>query len=218
MTIAINEKSSVPSNRFATQRFVLRRVTWEGYESILEALREQRVFVTYNRGALELMSPSPEHERIGWLLARMIHIYTECKRVPLMSLGMTTWRREASARGLEADQCFFVQHEPQVRGKREFDPAVDPPPDLAIEVDLKSSSVAKEEVYAGLGIAELWRYDNGRVVIMVLGREGRYQEVPSGPALPALLTDVLTDWVERGLGMGETDFAIAFREWAEQAD
>ncbi|HSI36763.1 MAG: Uma2 family endonuclease [Phycisphaerae bacterium] len=219
MTIATPETSPGKVDRFSTQRFTMHDVSWDAYESLLRATGDgRRVFITYNRGTLELMSPSPEHERIGWVLARLVQTYAEVKRLPLLSLGMTTWRRRSTERGLEADQCFYIQNAPRmtprVRTRTPIDLSVDPPPDLAIEVDLSQSSADKEGTYAGLGVPELWRYEeDGRVVVLSLVG-GRYVPTAQSIAFPSLPMAAVAEWVERGLSMDETEFAIEFRAWA----
>ncbi|MEO8892528.1 MAG: Uma2 family endonuclease, partial [Coleofasciculaceae cyanobacterium] len=65
--------------------------------------------------------------------------------------------------GKEPDSCYYIQNEAQVRGKIELDFTVDPPPDLALEIDITSSSINQLEIYADLGIPEVWRYD-GRTI------------------------------------------------------
>jgi Uma2 family endonuclease len=214
MTIA----SPIPAQRrdpFASQRFTLYNVSWESYEAILEALRDQRVYLTYNQGALEFMSPSPAHEKFGSLLGRLVQQYTLVLRIPLFSLAQTTWRRQDADRGLEADQCFYVQHEPEMRHKEKIDLTIDPPPDLAIEVDLSSSSVDKEDVYAGLRIPELWRYEDGQLQVTQL-RNGRYIPIDRSPALPALPVSELMRFVDLRQSMGETELVATFADWVER--
>jgi Uma2 family endonuclease len=204
-----------PCDRFATQRFTLYNVPWESYEAILEALGEQRVYLTYNQGALELMSPSPAHEKFGSLLARFVHQYTLVLRIPIFSLAQTTWRRRDVERGLEADQCFYVQHEAAMRRKVKIDLTLDPPPDLAIEVDLSSSSVEKEAVYAGLRVPELWRFEDGELQVTTL-QQGTYVRVGQSPALPGLPVHELMRFVDMRDDIGETEAIVAFTEWVEQ--
>jgi Uma2 family endonuclease len=215
MTIAAPSHEQIRrGDPFATQRFTLYNVPWETYEAILELLGEQRVYITYNRGALELMSPSPTREKFGGLLARLVHMYTLVRRIPIFSLGQTTWRRRDADRGLEADQCFYIQHEGRMRHKEVIDLAVDPPPDLAIEVDLSSSSVDKEDVYAGLGVPELWRYEEGQIQVTTL-EQGSYLPAERSPSLPELPVGELMRFVDMRRTMGETDLLAAFEEWVK---
>lgn len=45
-------------------------ISWNTYETLLEELRDRRLRLTYNRGNLEIMAPSPEHE-----LSKEVWIY-----------------------------------------------------------------------------------------------------------------------------------------------
>jgi len=216
MSVAVqNQRRVQPGDPFAEQRFVIYGVPWESYEALVDALADQRVFLTYNKGTLELMSPSPRHEKIGLLLARFIHAYTEMLRIPLLSLGMTTWKRSDLDKGLEADQCFYVQHEAALRHKDQIDLSIDPPPDLALEVDLSHSSADKEDVYASLGVPELWRFEDEQLTATIL-EGGRYKKVAKSPAFPQLPVEELTRFLEMRGTMGETELICAFREWVQQ--
>jgi Uma2 family endonuclease len=215
MTVANPPLPTRASDPFATQRFTLQNVSWDVYEAILNGLGEQRVYLTYNRGALELMSPSPRHEKFGSLVARLVQMYTHVARIPLFSLGQTTWRRRDLERGLEPDQCFYIQHESQMRHKESIDLSVDPPPDLAIEIDLSSSSVGKEDVYAGLGLPELWRYEDGRIIVTLL-QDGEYRPVERSRALPNLPIVELNRFFNMRQSMGETELVHAFADWVGQ--
>ncbi|NER35538.1 MAG: hypothetical protein F6J93_16360 [Oscillatoria sp. SIO1A7] len=89
-----------------------------------------------------------------------------------MGLKSTTWRDRPKAVGKEADECFYIQSEAAMRGKLEIDLQVDPPPDLAIEIDLTSSSIDKMAVYRELKVPEVWRWRNGKLTIQILGDNG----------------------------------------------
>lgn len=216
MTLATPvEPRTLESDPSAGQRLVLYGISWESYEAILEALSEQRIFLTYDKGTLEFMSPSPRHEMLGLLIARMIHTYTQVRRVPIFSLGMTTWKRRDLEKGLEADQCFYVENELQMRQKRQVDLTIDPPPDLAIEVDLSHSSMERQSIYAALAVPELWRYEGGRLFPMVL-KGGSYIESTASPAFPNLSVGELARFIEMRNSMGETELICAFQDWVEQ--
>jgi Uma2 family endonuclease len=49
-----------------------------------------------------------------------------------------------------------------------FDHTIDPPPDLAIEVDITRRSIPREPIYAALGVPELWRFEKQRLVVRIL--------------------------------------------------
>ena len=85
------------------QRFLLENVDWNFYQDILRRLGDRPVFVTYDRGSLELMSPSRRHESYGRIIGRMIEALTEELNIPIVSGGSATFRREDQDRGLEPD-------------------------------------------------------------------------------------------------------------------
>lgn len=193
-------------------RVVLYDVSWQTYELLLRDLEEQHVFLTYDRGTLEIMSPLFKHERAGRLLARLVQSYTEIRDIPIVSCGTTTWRRESLARGLEADECFYVQNEPLIRGREEVSLDRDPPPDLAIEVDITRSSLEKQTIYAALRIPELWRFENDQLQIFVLQSNGEYQQVDQSPALPGLALAQIDRFMRLRMAIGETEWIRAFRD------
>jgi Uma2 family endonuclease len=71
-------------------------------------------------------------------------------------------------RGIEPDECYYIQHAAVVRDRSEIDLHVDPAPDLGVEVDLTSSALDKQSIYAALGIVELWRYDGQTTCVYAL--------------------------------------------------
>ena len=132
---------------------VLYDVSWETYETILSAFSEHpKLRITYYQGTLELMTPLPEHETYSWTLGRLIAVMTEEFGLEIRGLKSSTWRLKPKAAGKEADECFYIQNEAAVRDKLNIDLKIDPPPDLAIEIDLTSSSIDKMAVYFELKV------------------------------------------------------------------
>ena len=89
------------------------------------------------------MSPSARHEGYARYIDFVIGIWTEELNTPVRGLRQMTCKREDIAKGLEPDDCYYVQNEAKVRNKIEIDFATDPPPDLAIEVEVSQSSIKK---------------------------------------------------------------------------
>jgi len=199
-----------------SQRIVLYDISWETYEALLRDLECQHLFLTYDRGALELMSPLPKHDRSGRLLGRLLYVYTEMCGIPIASFGMTTWRRKDLAKGLEADECYYVRNEPAVRGREDITLEKDPPPDLAIEVDITRSTLAKQEIYASLGIPELWRYEDEHLTVRELRDDGKYALVSASPSFPDLPLGQMERFMHMRHGRGETDWIRAFRDWVAE--
>jgi Uma2 family endonuclease len=197
---------------------LLRGISWQTYESLLNELQAegQHLRLTYDQGLLEIMSPSPWHGKAGLLIARLVEIYTLEKQIPLVGLGNTTWRRESLAKGIEADECYYIQNAAWAAGREEFDLAVDPPPDLAIEIDITSSSLDKQSIYAALGVPELWRFENEKLIILQLSHSGIYEAAPVSLFLPALTPAVIERTVEeRTSSKTDTQIMADFVKWVQ---
>lgn len=200
----------------AEQKILLSNVSWETYERLLEDhLDSSAPRFTFDRGMLEIMSPSPEHEKLNRRIALLVQAVTEEMGVESEDLGSTTFRREDLERGFEPDSCFYIQNEEQVRGKDRIDLAVDPPPDLVIEVDITSPSINKLPIYAQLGVPEVWRYDGVKLEILRLG-DARYAEVTESTVLLSLTSSVLTGLMERSKSLRRTVWLREVREAARK--
>jgi Uma2 family endonuclease len=115
---------------------VLHGVSWKLYRKLRRMRANRNIRMTYDRGELEIMSPSPEHEGFACLLGDLIRIWTLELGIPIRSCGRMTVRRSVLERGFEPDNCYYIQHEPQMWNKRKINFKTDPPPDLAVEVEV----------------------------------------------------------------------------------
>jgi Uma2 family endonuclease len=199
----------------APQRFLLRGVDWETYCKLRDALQERHLRLTYDRGNLELMTLSLAHERYGSLLGRMIETLTMELGLPLQSAGSTTLDREDLDRGVEADRCYYLEHEPLIRNKEEIDLTVDPPPDLAIEIDVSRSSLKRLAIYAALRIPEVWRFDQEKLWIYRLDSDEQYVPVERSGHFPFLPISDVASFLHRRSQMDENSLIRAFREWVQ---
>jgi Uma2 family endonuclease len=198
----------------AEQRVLLRNIGWETYERLLEERGDSRVpRLAYDRGALEIMSPSSERERVAYFVALLVAVLAEETRVNAYGVGSTTYRRGDIGRGFEPDASFYIENEERIHGKPRIDLYEDPLPDLVIEVDITSPSLDKFPIYARLGVREVWRYDGTRATVFLL-EEGEYTEAGESTALPPLTSDVLTRFILESASLGSTDWLRRVREWA----
>ncbi|AKE64439.1 Flavodoxin reductases (ferredoxin-NADPH reductases) family 1 [Microcystis aeruginosa NIES-2549] len=147
-------------------------ISWETYETLLEELNNRRLRLTYNRGTLEIMAPSPEHELSKEVLGRFVETLAEELAVQIYPLGSTTFKRPEIS-GAEPDKCFYIYNIDAVRGKKRLDLNEDPPPDLVLEIDVTSSSQNRLQVYADLGVREVWIY-NGEFLAIQQLENGTY--------------------------------------------
>ncbi len=197
----------------AEQRTVLHNISWQTFEVLLKETGEGRGSrFAYDDGILEIMAPLFEHESPKINLDRFVFILAEELEIEIKSAGSMTLKREDLRKGIEPDNCYYVQNEPVVRVRQQLDLANDPPPDLAIEIDITSSSVNKLGIYSALGVRELWRYD-GRVLMFYELVEGSYVEREFSVAFGLVSCGELGRFVEQSKAGGEMAVLKAFREW-----
>lgn len=194
----------------------LENLDWPTYESLLGRLEGQNVRLTYDRGSLTLKSPSAEHERYAYLLGRLVDIVTEELNIPMEGLRTLTCRREDLACGLEPDCCFYIANEPRVRGKPELDFRVDPPPDLAIEVDISNSFSQKLPIYAALGVPEAWRFDGEELEVHLLQPDGRYVMGSVSSTFPQVALGELRGFLNEAGKMDGTTWSKTVRAWVRE--
>ncbi|MEW6277545.1 MAG: Uma2 family endonuclease [Candidatus Eremiobacterota bacterium] len=123
----------------STDRLVI-QASWEEYTRFLEAVGERRIRLTCDRGTLELVTPSPLHERRKSLLGLLVEAAMEELEIDYVHGGSTTFRREQLDRGMEPDECYWIANYERVRDCLDIDLDVHPPPDLAIEVEVTPAS------------------------------------------------------------------------------
>jgi Uma2 family endonuclease len=211
--LAIREQTS---HTPAEQRVIVQPVSWTTYEQLLADLASQSsTRLTYDRGILEIMSPLPEHEEGNRTIALLVEVLAEEMGIDVRNFGSTTFRREDLARGFEPDSCFYIQHEADISGKSTIDLTVDSPPDLVIEVDITSGSLAKLPIYAQVGVPEIWRYDGQRLRIYILTTEG-YVESDTSLALPLLTGQRLSEALVQSKTVKRTALLRSFRTWVRQ--
>jgi Uma2 family endonuclease len=186
-----------------SELIVLTGVRWLTYKALaLDLAEKPSKKLAYDQGILEIMTPLPEHEISKKLLGRVVELTTEILGLEILSLGSTTWSREDLQRGIEPDECYYILKEALVRGKLDFDLNIDPPPDLAIEIDISSSSLNRLSIYAALGISEIWRFDSRNLFIYVL-TDGVYQTRERSQVLPIISWAMLLELLQRRGKIGE---------------
>lgn len=200
-------------------KVMLQGITWQTYQSLVQDLESQPAKrLTYDNGILEIFMPLPPHETYKRLLGRLVEIVTEELDLEIRSLSASTWSRKDLLKGVEADECYYIQNEATVRGKMEIDLSVDPPPDLAIEIDISSPSLPRLPIYAALGVPEVWQFDGGNFKILGLAAT-EYISQRQSLALPMVTVDVVERLLIQAQEMGETSWAKAVRQWVkEQSD
>ena len=205
-TIAIPDDPEV-------EQFVFENADWSFYELILKRVGDRRVFVTFDGERLEVMSPSPEHERNTSRLEKLVWILFEELRVDFESLGSFTLKTRKANRGLEPDRCFYTRNANAIRHKRRIVLGQDPPPDLAIEIEVTRRLLDRVGVYERLGVPEVWCYDGQRLRILVLQPTGGYVDAPRSPTLPNLPPEEVHRLLQRAWEISEPAWMDEVRAW-----
>jgi Uma2 family endonuclease len=196
----------------ASQQFRFDSISWQGYEDVLRAVGDQLIYVTFDRGRMELMSPSPSHELYKELIGGLIDVLAMERSIPLNALGSATFRRKDLLRGLEPDKCYYIANAGRMRGKTDIDLAVDPPPDLVVEIDITHRSLDREAIYTAMGVPEIWRFDGNHLQALVLhGHE--YETAGTSACFSGLALGEMERFVKMAASLDTTSIRMAFRDW-----
>ena len=197
-------------------RILLYSIDWQQFENILKDLGEHRAArIAYDNGTLEIMTPLPEHEYYKEAIGIAVQDIAEELEINYESYGSTTWRQEKKIAGVEADNCFYFQNEALVRGRLDVNLNQDPPPDLALEIDITSKSLDRFGIYARLGVPEIWCYDSGELKIYQL-QDGEYVESQISMVFPSLPIRELPKLIEQNRGDGRLAIRRAVRQWVRE--
>jgi Uma2 family endonuclease len=170
----------------ADQRIVLNGVPWSHYETQLCLRGDGSVpRVSYLDGAMELMSPSQDHERVKFYIGRLLEAYALETGIEFTGYGSWTLKNAPQEAGAEPDECYIIGPD---QGKDT--------PDLAIEVVWTAGGLDKLETYRRLGVPEVWFWKTGRIQVHAL-RGDRYERASRSRFFPDLDLDLLVSFLDR---------------------
>lgn len=192
----------------------LEDVTWDDYVAMVDAIPEGApVRTAYHGDRLEVMTTSPEHENFSRFLHDLIRGLSMPSGIDVVAGGSTTFRSELKKRGVEPDECYWIANAAAAIGMKRWNAEADPPPDLAIEVDIASDSIHRRPIYARLGIPEIWRFDGRSLESFSLNEEGEYAPIDRSLAFPFLdVADLLPFLTQLGT-RSDTAILREFQEW-----
>ena len=201
------------------ERVILYGVTWATFERLLTDRGDRAgVRLAYNQGTVELTMPSAEHETVKQFLVLIVDAIAFGRDLHLLNVGSTTFTREDLARGFEPDACFYIQHVDALHNPERIDLAVDPPPDLVIEIDITSPSLDKLPIYATLGVPEVWRYTREGMVLYRLLPE-TYAPSEASVVLPGIRRQDLMHFLDTARTMtNRTAWFKAVVAWVQARD
>jgi Uma2 family endonuclease len=212
----------------------LHDVDWETYCTLRDQESNNHLRMNYLDGNLFIITPDPIHEEAADLLALVVRGTAAGSGIAIKGLRTTTLRRGvAMAKGSskDPDNAFYLGAHVELMTsfrkrkkdgrapKIKLDLNVDPPPDLAIELDHTRHSTNSLPTYARLGVPEVWRYDVDDDVprFFRLAPDGSYVEVERSVALPKLTPELLIqtlDLLDATPGYDEVAYLDQVRAWA----
>jgi len=197
------------------QQLFLKDVDWKSFEDLLEEFGEKRTNrISYSAGELEIMSPLAVHEDDKEIAGDLVKIILETLNINFRSLGSTTFKKKSMKSAVEPDSCFYIENEMKVRGKARINLNQDPPPDLAIEIDITSRT--HFDNYEKLGVPELWRYNGETLEISIL-KEGQYENAENSLHFPQFnLKWAVPYFVEHSKIIGRNATMREFRQWLSE--
>jgi Uma2 family endonuclease len=192
---------------------VIHDVSWTEYVDLLAQCTDNPRFrLSYDQGTLQIMTTSARHERLKALFTPLLTVLAEEGNTNLVSLGSATFRLDEAARGLEPDDCYYIGDITRIASHDLVDLAIDPPPDLVIEIDITHPSLNKLPIYASLQVPEIWRHTGDTLHILRLHGEN-YQQASHSGVFPQVSAAVLTQFVQQGVEQGIIPMVRAFRDW-----
>ena len=199
-------------------RFVFEDVEWDFYVQIDDQVGPD-VFATFYKGTLELVTLSILHDATSRVLDNLICVLAEETDTPKRSAGTATLRARPLGVGTQGDETYWFGRnvsaiQPRVEAGGLFDFNEDPPPDLAVEVEVTARLGSRIEIYREIGVPEVWRYD-GSLTVLVL-RDGRYEEADRSPTFPQLSSQEIGGFVAQGLRTDETTLIKRFRRRVQE--
>jgi len=210
--------SQLPENASVT----FHDASWDEYEELLEQVGEAPgLRISYDNGSLQVMTISSEHEKYASFISSLVTVIQLRLRIDILGFGSATMRKRKRRRGNEPDACFYVQTASVIGNRIQLDFETDPPPDVAVEIDVHHDSRSSFAIYAALGVSEIWRYDGRAMTIYHLSEandEHHYVGGDTSAALPMLTAQLLTEMIERMRSDGELSALLAFDEWLQSRE
>lgn len=180
-------------NTDVVERVILHGISWKTYEKILAEHDEvSNPRFAYCDGELEIMVVGYQHERTKEELSELLIEIARILEIDYQGSASTTFRREKKQKGFEGDASFYFKNADFIRGKKEIDLNVDPPPELVVEIDITHGSLPKFPIFSALRIEELWRFDGDEVIFYRLENED-YKRIAESVCLPNVKSETVTE-------------------------
>ena len=198
------------------QQFMFDCVSWDFYDRTLRELDGLHYRISFDEGRLEIMTLGDLHEMKKSIAARVMECYALERDIPITGMGSVTCRREDLQKGLEPDECYYVNRAlpPITGGELNLNQYL--APDLAIEVDVTSSSLPRLPIYAALNVTEIWLFKGEKLTSLHRQADGHYEPSESSIAFPELPMEVFHRFVKLAMETSQHAALKAFRDWMRE--
>jgi Uma2 family endonuclease len=191
-------------------------LNWNDYLGVSNLIGDRPLRTFYSDGEMEILMPSYAHEIWIVVLDTLIKALASELSMPLKGFGTSTFRRDDLEKGLESDRCYYLTNAARVRGKMRLDLGIDPPPDLAVEIEISRSAAKRMPIYAALRVPEVWRFDGETLKVHQLVANGEYLIVERSQYFPYLPIEELVRFVKMQDQLDDTELDAAFRAWVRE--
>jgi Uma2 family endonuclease len=190
-------------------------VSWETFECLLADVGDRRkTLFNYIKGNLEIMSPLSLHEGSSRFFDKLLTIFVDELDIDMRCLGSLLMKSSELKIGGEPDSCYYIKNELAIRAQENVIVGQDPPPDLVLEVDITNPSDRRLQIYALLGVPEVWRYDGYSLEFLAL-QNGGYVAIENSLSFPTLPAAIIVEYVQKRLLLGESKTLKEFRGWVK---
>ena len=213
----IERKKIVSVDELSCEKVILQDVSWETYNRLVkEQMGKREIRLSYSEGCLQIMVESIKHGKLAGILGEIVSEIGDLLEMDFVVAGSTTFRKETGKKGFEPDDSFYFQNAAQIRRNDDINLAVDPPPELIIEVDVTSPSLPRFPIFAEVGVAEVWRYDGSDVKFHRLQTNGTYAEISESVCLPKITSESVTRLLESSFEMPRRDWRKLIKQEIEK--
>ena len=180
------------------------------YEQLLDQLGDRPIpRIRFRDNHILLMSPLPEHAKEIDVIVDLVKALLRHQNRDWDSFHPVTLKY-GKRPGLEPDACFYIENYQAILGKRKLDMSIDPPPDLAIEIDV--TSFTRIEDYISLAIPEVWIYKSHELQIYRF-TDNHYIETDTSLIFPDFsIKDIVPHYVDLAWQVGSS---VALREFSQ---
>jgi Uma2 family endonuclease len=126
-----------------------------------------------------------------------------------------TCARDDLEKGLEPDECWWIANADKLEGRQDVDLRRDPPPDLALEIEVSRRLRERWKIYAALRVPEVWSWD-GEIVRFHVLKGRKYRVAARSPAFPFLSSQDLARFAKQMRDGHEMEGLLAFEAWLRE--